>query len=167
MLNNSTSSLPSEILKKPTTAYHSLVILKITKWTRTSDAETINVSYLTHFSFDNRPLLFPFILELKFGKRGLIDLNFFWFRYKEGRFSEMPLLFWFVIDIVLLVCLLLVLPFAPRDFRPSTPAFPFPPKPTFPNSNLTRNQVDEEPLWGYATSKSLFIHLFFDFQFWT
>ena len=58
----------------------------------------------------------------------------------------MPLLFWFVIDIVLLVCLLLVLPFAPRGFPPSTPVFPFPPKPTFLNSNLTRNQVDEEPL---------------------
>ena len=33
-------------------------------------------------------------------------------------------------------------------------------KPTFPNSNLTRNQVDEEPLCGCATCKSLFIYLF-------
>ena len=33
-------------------------------------------------------------------------------------------------------------------------------KPTFPNSNSTRNQVDEEPLCGCATSKSLFIYLF-------
>ena len=30
-------------------------------------------------------------------------------------------------------------------------------KPTFPNSNSTRNQVDEEPLRGCATSQSLFI----------
>ena len=35
--------------------------------------------------------------------------------------------------------------------------FQFPQKPTFPNSNSTRNQVDEESLCGYATSKSLFI----------
>ena len=34
-----------------------------------------------------------------------------------------------------------------------------PQKPTFPNSNSTRNQVDEEPLCGCATSKSLFINL--------
>ena len=38
--------------------------------------------------------------------------------------------------------------------------FPLSSKPTFPNSNSTRNQVDKEPLWGCATSKSLFIHLF-------
>ena len=31
-----------------------------------------------------------------------------------------------------------------------------PQKPTFPNSNSTRIQVDEEPLCGCATSKSLF-----------
>ena len=97
MLNNSTSSLPSEIL---TTLYHSLVILKITILTWTSDAETINVSYLTNFSFDNRPLQFLFILEQKCGRRGLIDLSSFRFRYEEGTFSEMPLVFWFVIDTV-------------------------------------------------------------------
>ena len=38
--------------------------------------------------------------------------------------------------------------------------FPSPQKPTFPNSNLTRNGVDKEPLCGCATSKSLFIYLF-------
>ena len=32
---------------------------------------------------------------------------------------------------------------------------------TFPNSNSTRNQVDEEPLCECATSKSLFILLYF------
>ena len=32
-----------------------------------------------------------------------------------------------------------------------------PQKPTFPNSNSTRNQVDEEPLCECATFKSLFI----------
>ena len=56
--------------------------------------------------------------------------------------------------------LLLVLSFAPRGFSPSTPVFPSPQKPAFPNSNSTRNQVDEEPLCGCATSKSLFIYLF-------
>ena len=44
-----------------------------------------------------------------------------------------------------------------RDFSPGTSVFPSPQKPTFPNSNSTRNQVDEEPFCGCATSKSLFI----------
>ena len=48
-------------------------------------------------------------------------------------------------------------------FSPGTPVFPSPEKPTFPNSNSTRNQVDEEPLCGCATSKSLFIYLFIYF----
>ena len=47
-----------------------------------------------------------------------------------------------------------------RGFSPGTPVFPSPQKPTFLNSNSTRNQVDEEPLCGFATSKSLFIYLF-------
>ena len=46
-------------------------------------------------------------------------------------------------------------------FSPGTPVFPSPQKPTFPNSNSTRNQVDEEPLCGCATSKSLCIYLLF------
>ena len=37
---------------------------------------------------------------------------------------------------------------------------PSPQKPTFSNSNSSRNQVDTEPLCGWATSKSLFIYLF-------
>ena len=41
---------------------------------------------------------------------------------------------------------LLVLSFAPRGFSPGTPVFSPPQKPTVPNSNSTRNQVDEEPL---------------------
>ena len=45
-------------------------------------------------------------------------------------------------------------------FSPGTTVFPSPQKPTFPNSNSTRNQVDEEPLCGCATCKSLFIYLF-------
>ena len=56
--------------------------------------------------------------------------------------------------------ILLVLSFAPRGFSPATLAFPSPQKPLFPNSNSTRNQVDEEALCGCATSKSLFIYLF-------
>ena len=55
--------------------------------------------------------------------------------------------------------LLLVLSFAPTGFSPGTPVFPSPQKPTFPNSNSARNQVDEEPLCGCAISKSLFIYL--------
>ena len=51
--------------------------------------------------------------------------------------------------------LFLVLSLAPRSFSPGTPVFPSPQKPTFPNSNLTRNQVDGEPLCGCATCKSL------------
>ena len=53
--------------------------------------------------------------------------------------------------------------FTPRGFSPGTPVFASPQKPPFPNSNSTRNQVDEEPLSGCATSKSLFICLFFYF----
>ena len=37
--------------------------------------------------------------------------------------------------------------------------FQFPQKPTFPNINSTRNQVDEESLCGCSTSKSWFIYL--------
>ena len=37
--------------------------------------------------------------------------------------------------------LLLVLSFAPRGFSPGTPVFPSLQKPTFSNSNCTRNQV--------------------------
>ena len=59
--------------------------------------------------------------------------------------------------------LLLVLSLTPRGFSPGTPVFPSPQKPTFPNSNSTRNQVDEEPLCGCATCKSLFIYLFYLF----
>ena len=45
--------------------------------------------------------------------------------------------------------------------------FPSPKTPTFPNSHWTRNQVDEEPLSGCATSKSLFIYyLLFNVDIW-
>ena len=52
----------------------------------------------------------------------------------------------------------MVLSLAPRGFSPGIPVFPSPQKPAFPNSNSTRNQVDEEPLCGCATCKSLFIY---------
>ena len=67
-------------------------------------------------------------------------MSFFRFRYEEGTFSEMPLAFWFVIDAVLLICLLLVLSFAPRGFSPSTPVFPSPQKLT----NNSKFQFDQE-----------------------
>ena len=61
------------------------------------------------------------------------------------------------VDAICGLSLLLVLSLSPRGFSPGTPVFPSPQKATFPNSNSTRNQVDEEPLCGCATSKSLFI----------
>ena len=65
------------------------------------------------------------------------------------------------VDTICGLSLLLVLSSAPRGFSPGTPVFPSPQKPTFRNSNSTRNQVDEEhfvdvlPLTIY-----LFIYLF-------
>ena len=61
------------------------------------------------------------------------------------------------VDAICGLSLLLVLSLAPRGFSPGTPVFPSPQKPTFPNSNSTTDQVDEEPLCGCATCKSLFI----------
>ena len=55
----------------------------------------------------------------------------------------------------------MVLSFASRGFSPGTPVFPSPQKPAFPNSNSTRNQVDEEPLCVCATCKSLFIFVIY------
>ena len=51
----------------------------------------------------------------------------------------------------------MVLSLVLRGFSLGTPVSPSPQKPTFPNSNLTSNQVDEEPQSGCATAKSLFI----------
>ena len=64
------------------------------------------------------------------------------------------------VDAICGLSLLLVLSLAPRGFSPGTPVFPSPQKPTFPDSNSTRDQVDEEPLCGCATSKSLFIIIY-------
>ena len=66
------------------------------------------------------------------------------------------------VDAICGLSLLLVLSFAPRGFSPGTPVSLSPQKPAFSNSNSTRNQVDEEPLCGCATSKPLFnlIYLF-------
>ena len=64
-------------------------------------------------------------------------------------------------DAICGLSLLLVLSFVPRGFSPGTPVFTSPQKPTFPDSNSTRNQVDEEPLCGCATSKPLFIYYFY------
>ena len=54
------------------------------------------------------------------------------------------------VDAICGLSLLLVLSLAPRGFSPGTLVFPSPQKPTFPNSNSTRNQVDEEPMRGCA-----------------
>ena len=61
------------------------------------------------------------------------------------------------VDAICGLSLLLVLSLAPRSFSPGIPVFPSPQKPTFSNSNSTRNQVDEEPLCGCATCKSLYL----------
>ena len=68
------------------------------------------------------------------------------------------------IDAICGLSLLLVLSLAPRGFSPGTLVFPSPQKPTFPNSNSTGNQVDEEPLCGCATCKSLFILFIYLFR---
>ena len=63
------------------------------------------------------------------------------------------------VDAICGLSLLLVLSFAPRGFSPRTLVFPSPQKPRFPNSNSIRNQGDEEPLCGCATSESLLLLL--------
>ena len=65
------------------------------------------------------------------------------------------------VDAICGLSLLLVLSLAPRGFSPGTPVFPSSQKPTFPNSDSTSNQVDEEPPCGCATCKSLFIFYLF------
>ena len=79
---------------------------------------------------------------------------------KQKRFSEKGNFSVFArygVDAICGLSLLLVLSLAPRGFSPRTTVSPSPQKPTLPNSNSTRNQVDEEPLCGCATFKSLFI----------
>ena len=66
------------------------------------------------------------------------------------------------VDAICGLSLLLVLSFAPRCFSPGTPVSPLPQKPTFSNSNSTRNQVDEEPLCAGMCYLQiiLFVYLF-------
>ena len=64
------------------------------------------------------------------------------------------------VEVVCGLSLLLVISLGTRGFSPGTLVFPSPHKPTFPNSNSTRNQVDEEPPCGCPTSNSLFIYLY-------
>ena len=66
-------------------------------------------------------------------------------------------------DAIYKFSLLLVLSLASRGFSPGTPVFSSPQKPTFPNSNSTGNQVDEESPCGCDTSKSLFFMCLFYF----
>ena len=64
------------------------------------------------------------------------------------------------VDAICRLSLMLVLSLAPRGFSPGIPVFSSPQKPTFPNSNSTWSQVDEELSCGCATSKSFFKSLF-------
>ena len=67
------------------------------------------------------------------------------------------------------LCLLSVIFLALRGFSLGSPVFLSPQKPTFPNSNSSRNQEDEKPLAGCATSKSsllLFIYLNSSAKLW-
>ena len=59
------------------------------------------------------------------------------------------------VNVIYGLSLLLVPSFAVRGFSLGTPAFPSPQKSTFPKSNSTWNGVDEEPVCGCATFKSL------------
>ena len=63
------------------------------------------------------------------------------------------------VDAICGLSLLLVLFLALRGFSLGTLVLPYSQKTTLPNSNSTRNQVDQEPLCGCPTSKSLFIYL--------
>ena len=80
----------------------------------------------------------------------------------HGVESTHPPLMWRVVQIPVFapyvgwVISWLVLSFALTGFSLGTPVFLSRQKPTFPNSNSTRDQVDEEPLNGCATSKSFY-----------
>ena len=63
------------------------------------------------------------------------------------------------VDAICGLSLLLVFFLAPKSFSLETLVLPSSQKTTLPNSNSTRNQVDEEPLCGCPSSKSLFIYL--------
>ena len=49
-------------------------------------------------------------------------------------------------------------------FSQGTLVFHSPQKPTSPNANSARNQVDEEPIRGCAISKYLFILIYYSFK---
>ena len=65
-------------------------------------------------------------------------------------------------DAICELSLLLVISFATRGFSPGTPVFSSPQKPTFSNSNLTRNQVDKVPLCVRFTKILTWIRILYD-----
>ena len=70
------------------------------------------------------------------------------------------------VDAIRGLSLLLILSFALRGFSLSTPVFPSPQKPAFPNSNSTRTvRPDKDPFCGCATSKSLLLSFFLSLFF--
>ena len=72
-----------------------------------------------------------------------------WPRFKSWRWRHM----WVEFVVGSLLC--------SERFFSGYSGFPSPKTPLFPNSHSTRNQVDEEPLCGCSTSKSLFIYYLF------
>ena len=68
-------------------------------------------------------------------------------------------------DAICVLSLLLVLSFALRGFSLFTLVFSSPQKPTFPNCNSTKNQVDEEHFVDVLPlNRYLFIYLFYLFK---
>ena len=65
------------------------------------------------------------------------------------------------VDAICGLSLLLILSFAPKGFSLITPVFPCPQKPTFSNSNSTRNHARWRTVFGCATSKSLLLCFYF------
>ena len=109
---------------------------------------SINIFFIRHFIY-GRIKSWKYIFILRF------QLTEHWLK-KQKRFSEKGNFSVFARYGVDAICGLSLL----LSFVGSTPVFPSPQKPTLPNSNSTRNQVDEEPLCGCGTSKSLFIIIY-------
>ena len=115
-------------------------------------------SYLVHFAYNAKVIFFPTMCNttvIRFGEQG----------WRSGESARLPPMWpgfnsrrrrhvWVEFVVGSLPC--------SERFFSGYSGFPLSSKTNiFPNSNSTRNQVDEEPLCGCATCKSLFIYLFY------